>query len=87
LATNPAAARNAAYGPANPIGKIAVATVGLQGLGEAIARRFAERGAAGTVACGRNAARGERVAAEISAAECPTPFVAADPADDPPLEP
>jgi NAD(P)-dependent dehydrogenase (short-subunit alcohol dehydrogenase family) len=59
-------------------GKIAVITGGTQGLGEAIARLFAARGAAGLVICGRNAAHGERVAADLSGKGCPTEFVAAD---------
>ena len=50
----------------NLTGKIAIVTGGTQGLGEAIARLFAERGAAGLVICGRNAENGERVASEIS---------------------
>jgi NAD(P)-dependent dehydrogenase (short-subunit alcohol dehydrogenase family) len=78
LATQSAAARNDAFGPANLVGKIAVVTGGSQGLGEAVARLFAERGAAGMVICGRNAANGERVAAEISARGCPTHFVKAN---------
>ena len=73
-----ASARSAYRGPANLNGKIAIVTGGSQGLGEAIARLFAERGAAGLVICGRNAKSGERVASEISAAGCPTVFVQAD---------
>ena len=73
-----ARARPAYRGPASLAGKIAIVTGGTQGLGEAIARLFAERGAAGIVICGRNSDRGERVAAEISAAGCPTVFVRAD---------
>jgi NAD(P)-dependent dehydrogenase (short-subunit alcohol dehydrogenase family) len=73
-----ASARSAYQGPANLSGKIAIVTGGTQGLGEAIARLFAERGAAGIVICGRNAERGERVASEISSTGCPTVFVRAD---------
>ena len=73
-----ASARSAYQGPANLNGKIAIVTGGSQGLGEAIARLFGERGAAGLVICGRNAKGGERVASEISAAGCPTVFVQAD---------
>jgi NAD(P)-dependent dehydrogenase (short-subunit alcohol dehydrogenase family) len=70
--------RSAYRGPGNLGGKIAVVTGGTQGLGEAIARLFAERGAAGLVICGRNAKSGERVVNDISAASCPTVFVQAD---------
>lgn len=62
-------------------GKIAVVTGGTQGLGEATARLFAERGADGLVICGRNAGRGAAVAADISAKGCKTIFVRAELAD------
>ena len=78
MANTPATSRAHYEGPANLSGKIGVVTGGSQGLGEAIARLFAERGAAGLVICGRNAANGERVAEEISATGCPTHFVTAD---------
>src|SRR5271170_2762956 len=73
-----ASARPAYRGPAHLSGKVAIVTGGTQGLGEAIARLFAERGAAGLVICGRNAMGGEWVAQEISVTGCPTVFVQAD---------
>jgi NAD(P)-dependent dehydrogenase (short-subunit alcohol dehydrogenase family) len=74
-----AAPAGAAYrGPANLSGKIAIVTGGTQGVGEAIARLFAERGAAGLVICGRNKERGEQVARDITGAGCPAVFVKAD---------
>jgi len=60
--------------------KIAVVTGGTQGLGEATARLFAERGAAGIVICGRNAERGAAVRRDLESTT-PTEFVQADLAD------
>ncbi len=59
-------------------GRVAVVTGGTQGLGETVARLFAARGAAGLVICGRNAAKGAAVAADISRQGCRTEFVQAD---------
>ena len=58
-------------------GKVAVVTGSTQGLGEAVARLFSARDAAGLVICGRDAARGEAVAASLPNAV----FVRADLAD------
>jgi NAD(P)-dependent dehydrogenase (short-subunit alcohol dehydrogenase family) len=59
-------------------GKVAVVTGGTQGLGEAVARLFAERGAAGLVICGRQVEKGQGVAADLTRMGCPTQFVRAD---------
>lgn len=58
-------------------GKLCVIAGATQGLGAAIARRLAAAGAAGIVITGRNAARGQAVADEISATT-PARFVQAD---------
>ena len=60
-------------------GKVAVVTGGTQGLGAEIARHFGEAGAAGIVTCGRNRAKGDAVAAEISSESgCAVKFCQAD---------
>lgn len=59
-------------------GKVAIVTGGTQGIGERIAREFAARGLSGLVITGRNAERGARVAADLSAKGCRTIFVKAD---------
>lgn len=59
-------------------GRYAIVTGSTQGLGEAAARLFAERGAAGLVVCGRRRERGEEVARDLSAGGCSTSFVEAD---------
>jgi NAD(P)-dependent dehydrogenase (short-subunit alcohol dehydrogenase family) len=59
-------------------GRFAVVTGSTQGLGEATARLFAERGAAGLVLCGRNRERGEAVVHDLTAGGCTSHFVKAD---------
>ena len=53
--------------------KICIVTGATQGLGAAIARRLASAGAEAIVITGRNVARGQAVAADISKT-CPTAF-------------
>lgn len=59
-------------------GKVAAVTGGTSGVGEAVARALAAEGAAGLTIAGRNVARGERIAAELTDAGCPTRFLAVD---------
>lgn len=58
--------------------KIVAVTGGTQGVGEGIARAAAEAGAAGLCLSGRDATRGERLAAELASGGCATIFVAGD---------
>jgi NAD(P)-dependent dehydrogenase (short-subunit alcohol dehydrogenase family) len=59
-------------------GKIAVVTGSTQGLGEAVARQLADRGATGVVITGRDAERGVAVAGSIVARGARAVFVEAD---------
>ena len=60
-------------------GKIAIVTGSTQGLGKAIAGRFAESGVAGLITCGRREKQGRGVAQEISnSSGIPVRFVKGD---------
>ena len=67
--------------PSSFAGKYAVITGSTQGLGEATAQLFADRGAAGIVVVGRNQQRGDAVAAALEAKGTKAVFVSADMAD------
>ena len=65
----------------NLAGKVAVVTGATQGLGEAITRELAERGAAGLILTGRNRERGEAVAQSLRSGGCDARFHSVDLAD------
>jgi NAD(P)-dependent dehydrogenase (short-subunit alcohol dehydrogenase family) len=69
---------NQSYGAVRLDGHIAVVTGGTQGLGEAIAMDFAQRGAKGIVICGRNSDKGRAVAERLGKCGCKAEFVNAD---------
>lgn len=62
-------------------GKVAVVTGSTQGLGATTARLFKDRGAKGIIVTGRNAERGNAVAADLTGDGCTAHFVQADLAD------
>jgi NAD(P)-dependent dehydrogenase (short-subunit alcohol dehydrogenase family) len=67
-------------------GKVALVTGATQGIGRAIAETLARSGCAGLLLTGRNAVRGEAVAAEMASLGTPARFVAGD-LGDPALPP
>jgi NAD(P)-dependent dehydrogenase (short-subunit alcohol dehydrogenase family) len=59
--------------------RVAIVTGSTQGLGEAIARQLIAEGmVGGLIICGRNTENGRRLAAELTALDCRTEYVAAD---------
>jgi NAD(P)-dependent dehydrogenase (short-subunit alcohol dehydrogenase family) len=66
------------FGKLSMAGKVAVVTGGTQGLGEATAHLFADRGASGIVICGRNKDNGARVRKALERKGPKTVFVEAE---------
>jgi NAD(P)-dependent dehydrogenase (short-subunit alcohol dehydrogenase family) len=69
---------NTTYRHASLAGKVAVITGSTQGLGEATARLFVERGIRGLIITGRNAERGKAVAQSLTTDHCTAHFVRAE---------
>ena len=69
---------SSAFGLSSLDGKVAIITGGTQGLGEATAHLFADRGAKGLVICGRNERNGEKVKAALERKGAKVIFVKAD---------
>jgi NAD(P)-dependent dehydrogenase (short-subunit alcohol dehydrogenase family) len=69
---------NRSYDRLSLAGKVAIVTGSTQGLGEAIAHLFAERGAAGLVICGRNETNGASVKASLERKGTRTVYVKVD---------
>jgi NAD(P)-dependent dehydrogenase (short-subunit alcohol dehydrogenase family) len=67
-----------AYRNLSMSGKAAVVTGGTQGLGEAIAHLFADRGASSILICGRNRENGARVKADLAEKGIKAKYVEAD---------
>jgi short-subunit dehydrogenase len=59
-------------------GKVAIITGSTQGLGEATARLFKERGIRGLILTGRNAERGSQLVESLTDDTCSAHFVQAD---------
>ncbi len=62
-------------------GQVAIVTGASQGLGEAVARELAARGASGLLLTGRSRERGEAVAASLRSAGCDARFQSVDLSD------
>lgn len=76
--SSPTAPSSDTFANASLKGKVAVITGSTQGLGEATARLFKERGIRGLIITGRNVERGQAVADSLTDNGCTAHFVPAD---------